>query len=90
MLTIKFFYMENSKNKSFFSCFSCFRSNVVNVSPEPIESSIESSIETPIEKKAFEIDSKKNNKVSAKRSPTSVISISPEVVVSSEVIIVEN
>ena len=86
MLTIKFFYMENSKNKSFLSCFSCFRSNVVDVSPEPIESSIE----TPIEKKVIEIDSEKNKKVSAKRSPTSVVSISPEVVVSSEVIIVEN
>ena len=86
MLTIKFFYMENSKNKSFFSCFSCFRSNVVDVSPQPIDSPIE----TPIEKKVIEIDSEKNKKVSAKRSPTSVVSISPEVVVSSEVIIVEN
>ena len=86
MLTIKFFYMENSKNKIIFSCFSCFRSNVVDVSPEPIESSIE----TPIEKKVIEIDSEKNKKVSTKRSPTSVVSISPEVVVSSEVIIVEN
>ena len=86
MLTIKFFYMENSKNKSFFSCFSCFRSNVVDVSPE----SIDSPIETPIEKKVIEIDSEKYKKVSAKRSPTSVVSISPEVVVSSEVIIVEN
>ena len=82
MLTIKFFYMENSKNKSFFSCFSCFRSNVVDVSPQPIDS--------PIEKKVIEIDSEKNKKVSTKRSPTSVVSISPEVVVSSEVIIVEN
>ena len=86
MLTIKFFYMENSKNKSFFSCFSCFRSNVVDVSPQPIESPIE----TPIEKKVIEIHSEKNKKVSTKRSPTSVVSISPEVVVSSEVIIVEN
>ena len=86
MLTIKFFYMENSKNKSFFSCFSCFRSNVVDVSPQLFDSPIE----TPNEKKVIEIDSEKNKKVSAKRSPTSVVSISPEVVVSSEVIIVEN